>query len=113
MANETYDTEELAREIERLRGTQPHLKNLLDAFGPLLLEKNRWLSETAVDPQIMPVDPRRLAEGIPLNRQYPLFRPEDPWGSAGWSVAKAIARGFPRPVRGTDPGREPRRPLLR
>lgn len=94
--DETYDTEDLAQAIERLRSTRPHLENLLEAFGPLLLEKHRWLSETAVDPQILPIDPRRFAEGIPLNRQHPLFRPEDPRGSAGWSVAKAIARGFPR-----------------
>lgn len=95
MANDTYETEDLEREIERHRSAQPHLENLLDAFGPLLLEKNRWLSETAVDPDILPIDPLRYAEGIPLNRQHPLFRAEDPWGSAGWSAVKGIVGGFP------------------
>lgn len=95
MANDSYDTEDLAREIERLRSAQPHLENLLNAFGPLLLEMHRWLSETAVNPKVPPIDPLRFAEGIPLNRQHQLFLAEDPWGSAGWSAVKAIVRGFP------------------
>ena len=95
MANDTYQTEDLAREIARLSSEKPHLETLLKAFGPLLLEKNQWLSDTAVDPFILPIDPLRFAEGIPLNRQHQLFSENDPWGSAGWSSAKAIAGGFP------------------
>ena len=95
MVNTIYDSEDLTREIEKLRNAQPHLDNLLNAFGPLLLEKNQWLSDTAVDPRALPIDPLRYAEGIPVNRQRQLFFANDPWGSAGWSVAKAIALGFP------------------
>jgi FdhE protein len=95
MANTMHDTEDLAQEIEKLRDAQPHLDNLLSAFGPLLLEKNQWLSDTAADLRTLPIDPLRYAEGIPVNKQYQLFSADDPWGSAGWSVAKAIAQGFP------------------
>jgi FdhE protein len=95
MATDTYEIEDLVREIERLRNAQPHLQTLLDAFSPLFLEKNRWLSETAVDPTILPIDPLRFAEGIPLNQQQRLFFTRDPWGSAGWSVINAITQGFP------------------
>ena len=95
MANDTYETEDLEKQIEQLRTQQPHLDNLLNAFGPLLLEKNRWLSETAVDPRLQPIDPLRFEEGIPLDRQHRLFLTTDPWGSAGWSVIKAIVEGFP------------------
>jgi FdhE protein len=95
MVNTMYDSEDLTREIEKLRNAQPHLDNLLNAFGPLLLEKNQWLSDTAVDSRALPIDPLRYAEGIPVNRQHQLFFADDPWGSAGWSVAKAIALGFP------------------
>lgn len=95
MANDIDETEDLAREIERLRDAQPHLGNLLDAFGPLVLERNRWLSETDVDRCPLSINPLQYAEGIPLNRQHQLFLAEDPWGSAGWSAVKAIAQGFP------------------
>ncbi len=95
MANDTYETDDLVKEIERLCSTKPHLQTLLKAFGPMLLEKNQWLTDTAIDPQTLPIDPLRFAEGIPLNRQHQLFSENDPWGSAGWSSAKAIAGGFP------------------
>jgi FdhE protein len=95
MANALYETEDLAREIEMLRSTQPHLENLLKAFAPLFLEKNQWLADTVADPRIFPIDPLRYAEGIPLNQQHQLFLADDPWGSAGWSAAKSIALGFP------------------
>jgi FdhE protein len=95
MTIDTYEIEDLEREIEQLRKAQPHLQTLLDAFSPLLMEKNRWLSETAVDPTILPIDPLRFAEGISFNQQQRLFSIRDPWGSAGWSVVNAITQGFP------------------
>jgi len=95
MAIYTYDTEDLAKEFERLGSSQPHLENILNAFGPLLLEKNQWLSDTTIELRELPIDPLRYSDGVPLNRQLQLFSIEDPWGSAGWSVAKAIAEGFP------------------
>ncbi len=95
MANDSCETEGLEREIERLQSAHPHLETLLAAFGPLLLEKNRWLSETAIEPNTPPIDPLRYGQGIPVNRQRRLFVAEDPWGSAAWSAVKAIVRGFP------------------
>ncbi len=95
MANDPCETEDLEREIERLQSTHPHLENLLAAFAPLILEKNRWLSETAVEAQTPPIDALRYSEGIPINRQHRLLVAEDPWGSAAWSAVKAIVRGFP------------------
>jgi len=96
MINGTYDSEDLVREIERLCTAQPHLETVLRAFGPLVLEKSQWLSDTALDTQILPIDPLRYTEGIPLNRQHQLFHADDPWGSAGWATAKAISQGFPQ-----------------
>jgi FdhE protein len=95
MANTIYETEGLEREIEKICNTQPHLETLLNAFGPLLLEQNQWLADTVADLRLWPIDPLRYAEGVPVNRQQQLFVSEDPWGSAGWSVAKAIGQGFP------------------
>ncbi len=95
MTNNTSSTEELTREIDRLRKTKPHLENLLKAFGPLLLEKAQWLSDTAEESANWQIDALRFAEGVPLNRQNRLFSENDPWGSAGWAAAKAISLGFP------------------
>ena len=96
MTSKTYVTDDLAREIDILGSSQPHLQNILNAFGPFLLEKNQWLSDTAVDAKALSIDPLRYVQGISLNRQQNVFSTDDPWGSAGWSAAKAIAQGFPK-----------------
>ncbi|MFH0782510.1 MAG: formate dehydrogenase accessory protein FdhE [Pseudomonadota bacterium] len=95
MTNDTNENEDLAKEIEQIISAHPHLENLLKAFAPLLLEKNQWLLDTAVDPRVFPIDPLRYADGVPLDQQHQLFLEDDPWGSAGWSAAKSIAQGFP------------------
>lgn len=95
MTNETYEVEELSREIARLRNDHPHLETILKALDPLLLEKNQWLADTAVDKAVPSIDPLRYAEGISVCQQHQLFSKNDPWASAGWSAAKAIADGFP------------------
>lgn len=95
MTNDTAAIEDLAEEIQRLVQAQPHLENMLKAFGPLLLEKQLWLSDTSVDRRSQPIDAQRFGQGVPLNRQQQLFFLDDPWGSGGWSVAKAISQGFP------------------
>jgi FdhE protein len=87
--------QELEDEIDRLRLVHPHLEKLLSAFGPLLVEKERWLSEIAVGDEGIAVNVSQLAEGIPVSRQHQLFSMEDPWASASWSVAGAIKAGFP------------------
>ncbi|HBG18731.1 MAG TPA: hypothetical protein DDY32_05510, partial [Desulfobulbaceae bacterium] len=43
MSNEIIS---LTKEIERLATAHPHVVPLLQAFGPLLAEKQRWLQET-------------------------------------------------------------------
>ncbi len=95
MTNDTNEIEDLAKEIEQIISTHPHLENLLKAFAPLLLEKNQWLLDSTVDPRVFSIDPIRYADGVPLNQQHQLFFKDDPWGSAGWSAAKSIAQGFP------------------
>lgn len=96
MANDAYTNEDLTREMERLCSVKPHLFTLLKAFGPLLLEKEQWLLDTAINRQTVSIDPFRFADGVPVNQQHPIFLENDPWGSAGWSSAKAISQGFPQ-----------------
>ncbi|MDK9705409.1 MAG: formate dehydrogenase accessory protein FdhE [Desulforhopalus sp.] len=94
MTVETTEAEILANELQLLRETHPHLESLLKAFGPIFLEKKRWLSEnTSILPNIS-LDPLRFTEGVPLCRQNPIFSAEDPWESASLSATKAIRLGF-------------------
>ena len=95
MVSSSDDIEALAAEIERMRTDQPHLDSLLNAFGPLILAKNRWLNDVRGDTKIFPVDPVQYLGGIPLSQQCRIFLPEDPWPSAGLAVAEAISQGFP------------------
>jgi FdhE protein len=90
-----YETEALTEEIEKVLAEKPHLGSLIKAFGPLHLEKSRWLGEMNSYEKIFPVDTLQYLEGIPLIRQCRLFLPEDLWKSASRSVAEAIGKGFP------------------
>jgi FdhE protein len=91
-----YEPEALKEEIEKVLAEIPHIANLLKAFAPLLLERSRWLQEVQSYKKIFPVDAVQYLEGVPLIRQCRLFLQEDPWKSAGLSVAEAISKGFPQ-----------------
>ncbi len=95
MVSNNDDIETLAEEIEQIRAEQPHVGSLLKAFGPLFLEKSRWLMEVGDYTEIFPIDAVQYLGGIPLIQQCQLFLPDDPWKSAGLSVAEAIRRGLP------------------
>lgn len=96
MASTTTETEELAAKIDRLAAEKPHAASLLQAFGPLLLNQDRWLGNRRETTGTFPVDPLKYQGGISLIQQCRLFLPEDPWEDAGGSVADAIGQGFPQ-----------------
>ena len=96
MLSDKDDIDVLAAEIEQIRTKSPHLDGLLKAFGPLILAKKRWLNDVREYTRVFPVDPVQYLGGIPLSQQCRIFLPEDPWQSAGLSVAAAISLGFPR-----------------
>ena len=89
------EIETLAEDIKQVRAEIPHVGSLLDAFGPLLLEKSRWLEEIKTYKKTFPVDPIQYVGGVPLIQQCQLFVQEDLWNSAGLSITKAIGQGFP------------------
>jgi FdhE protein len=89
------EIETLEEDMKQVLAEKPHVGSLLNAFGPLLLEKSRWLSGIQTYKKTFPVDPIQYLEGKPLIQQCQLFLPEDFWKSAGLSVAKAIGQGFP------------------
>jgi FdhE protein len=90
------ETETLAEEIRQVLAEQPHVESLLNAFGPLLLEKSRWLAGVRNYKKTFPVDAIQYEGGISLMQQCQLFLPEDLWKSAGLAVALGIGQGFSR-----------------
>ena len=88
------ETETLAEEIKQVLAEQPHVESLLNAFGPILMEKSRWLAEVQNYKKTFPVDAIQYEGGISLIQQCQLFLPEDLWESAGLAVAQGIGQGF-------------------
>jgi FdhE protein len=85
----------LAQELGEKAVTQPHVENLLKAFGPLILMKQRWLQERTRQRVSVVIDKHRLTEGVPLVEHGDFFRSEDPWDEAASFAVAAIFQGFP------------------
>jgi len=96
MTERTQEIEELAAAIDRLAMARPHAASLLQAFGPLILGRHRWLATKQGPTGTFPVDPLKYQGGISLMQQCRLLLPEDPWQEAGIVIAEAIEQGFPQ-----------------
>ncbi|OPY09932.1 MAG: formate dehydrogenase accessory protein FdhE [Syntrophaceae bacterium PtaB.Bin095] len=82
----------IAHEIEK----NPHNRELLNAFQPLLLERMRLLKEIKLkkaDPAA--IDKTRFLGGVPLIRQQDLLLPDDPWEETAGRLIPALKEGFP------------------
>ena len=82
----------IAHEIEK----NPHNRELLNAFQPLLLERMRLLKEIKLkkaDPAA--IDKTRFLGGVPLIRQQDLLLPNDPWEETAARLIPALKEGFP------------------
>ncbi|MCK9294158.1 MAG: formate dehydrogenase accessory protein FdhE [Desulfobulbaceae bacterium] len=83
------------RDIDQIIEQKPYIAAMLDAFRPIILEKNRLLREMADSRTTLAVDEVKYRGGIPLIRQCRLFFPEDPWQEMALAVTGAIRTGFP------------------
>ena len=82
--------------IEYIIGKSPHSKEIITAFKPLFLAKERLIDELnlkSIDPSS--IDGEKLRQGIPCINQTPFFLPGDPWEKIGCAVISAIREGFP------------------
>jgi len=80
------------REIER----HPHSQNLLEAFRPVILERNRILQKVRLKETVSSeIDVVRFQGGIPVIGQYPLFQEDDPWEDIVHTIIPAAREGFP------------------
>lgn len=96
MKNNNDEIDAVSQEIDRIIEQKPHIKPLLDAFRPVILEKARLLLGMADSKRTIPVDEVKYLGGIPLIQQTNLFFPDDPWREMALAVSRAIQAGFPK-----------------
>ncbi|OPY09998.1 MAG: formate dehydrogenase accessory protein FdhE [Syntrophaceae bacterium PtaB.Bin038] len=82
--------------IEDIIGKSPHSKEIITAFKPLFLVRERLIDELhlkAADRSS--IDGEKLRQGIPCINQTPFYFKSDPWEKIGCAVLSAIRQGFP------------------
>lgn len=95
MTGITAEIDSLAQEIEEIKANNPQAASLLQAFGPMLLARSRWLARVRDKEASFSVDALRFQNGVPLIGQCQLLVAGDPWREAGIMTAQAIGQGFP------------------
>ena len=82
----------ITREIEK----NPHNRELLNAFQPLLIERMRLLKDIKLKKtDLAAIDKTRFLGGVPLIRQQDLLLPNDPWEETAARLIPALKEGFP------------------
>ena len=82
--------------IDDVIRNNPHSRELIAAFKPLLLVRERLIGELKLKPADRSgIDGEKLRQGIPCIGQTPFFFEDDPWEAIGVAVASAIREGFP------------------
>ncbi len=82
--------------IERAIEQNPHSRELLKAFGPVI-SKQRQLSASIVLPKLdySSVNKEKLSAGVPVSQQINLFSPSDPLAKIALSLSAAVQEGMP------------------
>ncbi len=94
MENDRVDTLRgiIAREIEK----NPHNRELLNAFRPLLIERMRLLESIKLAKTApAAIDKTRFHCGVTLIRQLEILSPDDPWEEMAARLIPALREGFP------------------
>jgi len=82
--------------INNIIGKSPHSKEIITAFKPLFLVKERLIDELKLAPADRSlIDGEKLRQGIPCISQTPFFLKGDPWEKIGLAVLPAMSEGFP------------------
>ena len=82
----------LDREIEK----NPHNRELIESFRPLLIARARLLEKIKLEKAVLSaMDKTRFESGVPLIRQQQLLSPEDPWEKMTSCMIPALKEGFP------------------
>jgi FdhE protein len=82
--------------IHDILGKNPHSKEIITAFKPLFLVRERLIDELKLKSAApSSIDGEKLRQGIPCIDQTPFFLEGDPWENIGLAVVSAIREGFP------------------
>jgi len=82
--------------IEDIIGKSPHSKEIITAFKPLFLVRERLIDELKLkSADRSSIDGEKLRLGIPCISQTPFFLEGDPWEKIGLAVLPAMSEGFP------------------
>jgi hypothetical protein len=82
--------------INDIIGKSPHSKEIITAFKPLFLARERLADELKLKSvDCSSINGEKLRQGIPGAGQTPLFFKDDPWEKIGCAVISAIREGFP------------------
>ena len=74
----------------------PHSREIITAFKPLLMVRERLINQLKLKPADRSrIDREKLRQGIPCIVQTPFFFKDDPWDRIGLDVLSAIREGFP------------------
>lgn len=89
--------------IERAIEQNPHSRELLKAFGPVMT-KQRELSESVILPPLdySAIDREKLHAGVSVIRQISLFSPDDPLTGIAMSLIAAVKEGMPALAEGLE-----------
>lgn len=82
--------------IAEIAGKRPQSKEIITAFKPLFLAKEKLLEDMkvkAIDPSL--IDGEELNRGLPCVAQAPFFFEDDPWEDIALALTAAIGEGFP------------------
>ena len=89
----------IEKALNRMKKELQPLKNILEAFRPVLVERARFKAELPAlkDSRPLPSDPRRFEEGVPLEPAETLISVgEALWKKAADRLIPAMGRGFPK-----------------
>ena len=82
--------------IADIVGKSPHSKEIITAFKPLFLVRERLIDELKLAPaDRSSIDGEKLRQGIPCIGQTAFFLKGDPWEKIGLAVLPAMSEGFP------------------
>ncbi len=96
MMSSNTETSGMNQILERALEQNPHSRELLQAFGPIIT-RQRQLAATIALPKLdySSLDREKLLAGVPVSSQINLFAPSDPLAEIALSLASAVKEGLP------------------
>jgi len=93
----TNESSEIKNIIARALEQNPENKEIINAFGPIIIRQRQLADEIALKkPDYSVIDKEKLKAGVPVSRQMDLILPEDPLKEVALSLASAVKEGMPQ-----------------